>query len=45
MRYEFDRYGNTTDGFRFYQKQRDSIEATDTLFVDRRMFNFMIAAE
>lgn len=41
--YGFTKYGNTTDGYMFYDKQRDAIEATDGFIVSRVIFNLMVS--
>ena len=37
--YTYSQYGNKNGiGFRFYSKERDLVEVTDTLYFDRRLF-------
>ena len=36
----YSRFGNTSLGFRYYENERPYVEATDTVFVNRRLLEF-----
>ena len=37
--YNFDKYGDSRTGFRFYDTPREAVEASDVNYVDRQVFN------
>jgi hypothetical protein len=43
LNFNYDRYGNTTKGWKLYEEARPLVEATDVCFVDRRLMEFQLA--
>jgi len=39
LNYNFSQYGNNEQGYRYYDKSRDAIEASDVTFLDRMLCN------
>ena len=40
INYNYDRYGDTTRGWRLYEDQRPLVEASDVCFVEQKLFDF-----